>query len=204
MALEGPTETFLELIDGLKAQNEESNRKLYERYIKSIIRLASKYLAPHLRALVDPESVAHSAIMEIINGVRSDAVQFQGWASLFCFLATVTKRKALNENRYHNQAKRNGKKVGGNGDPLPDISFFEHLAVNPEADPGEIVEIQDLIEVTLGRLEEQSKITIKLFLKNTSKMETAKELGISIRTVERRIEDFQAEYDRVASSGTFS
>ena len=200
MAFEGPTQSFIAIMAGLKAKDEEANRKLYERYIKSVIRLASTRLDPRLRARVDPECVAHSAIMELFEGVLSDRVQFQGWAALFGFLATVTKRKALNQNRYHNQAKRNGAKVGAVSDRPPEVSFEEHLLAHPEAGPAEMAEIHDLMEVALGQLDEQTRKTVESFLRNASKMETSKEMGVSIRTVERRIEDFRDVYDRVAGN----
>ncbi len=198
MASESPSETFLQMLAGLKANDEDANRKIYERYIKSVIRLASNKLDPRLRGRVDPESVAQSAMMSLFDGIRSDTLQFQGWASLYCFLATVTKRKALNQNRYHDRAIRNDEKDPLGNERQPTVTFEDHLAKNPEAGPAEMAEINDLVEVALGRLDQSSRKSIELFLSNASKVETAKELGVSIRTVERRIEDFQTIFDRVA------
>lgn len=186
-----PSDSFTELMDGLDRNDQDSAKRLYERYIASVIRLASRSLDQRLGAKVDAESLAHSVMESFFVGRQNQEIEVDNWAALYGFLAKVTIRKALNRNRLHHQKKRNDRvDAFGNQRSAP-VSLSEHLTANPEAGPAELAEIHDLINVAKDRLEGDHRKIIEVFLKNGSKDDTADETGFSTRTVERVLEKFR-------------
>ncbi len=186
-----PNDSFHELIAGLNRNDQEAAKRLYERYITSVIRLASRNLDPRLGARVDAESLAHSVMESFFDGHQNREIEVDSWAALYGFLSKVTIRKALNRNRLHHQKKRNDRvDAQGNKRGAP-VSLEEHLAANPEAGPAEIAEINDLIEVAKGRLDGDHRKIIEVFLQNGSKEDTAEQTEFSTRTVERVLEKFK-------------
>lgn len=186
-----PSDSFSELMDGLDRNDQDAAKRLYERYITSVIRLASRSLDPRLGAKVDAESLAHSVMESFFMGHQNKEIEVDNWAALYGFLAKVTIRKALNRNRLHHQKKRNDRvDEFGNQRSAP-VSLSEHLAANPEAGPAELAEIHDLINVAKGRLEGDHRSIIEAFLKTGSKEDTADETGFSTRTVERVLDKFK-------------
>lgn len=183
---------FDQIMAELKAGDQDTSQKVYQRFISTVIRAAACRLDPRLRGKVDPESVAQSTMMSFFGGIQEGDLEFQDWAAVYCFLATVAKRKALNRNRYHHQAKRGGGHKQAGSD-----SFLDNLQQDTDARPEDMAEINDTIKTALESLHLETRQTVELFLSNASKHETALSMNVSIRTVERRIEEFKAVYERL-------
>jgi hypothetical protein len=191
MTSDASSESFSAMMEGLDRQDQGAAKVLYERYIRSVVSLASKKLDPRLGAKVDPESVAHSVMESFFEGHLNREFVIDNWQALFGFLAKVTIRKALNRNRLHNQKKRNDRVDAAGHECSPAVSLEEYLVACPQAGPAEEAEINDLIEVALNQFKGDQRRIIEIYLSNQSKEIAAEETGFSTRTVERLIEKFR-------------
>ena len=191
MTTSDPSDSFTAMMEGLNRQDQGAAKVLYERYIGSVVRLASKKLDPRLGAKVDPESVAHSVMESFFDGHINREFVIDNWQALFGFLAKVTIRKALNRNRLHHQKKRNDRMDAEGNARSPAVTLEEHLAACPQAGPAEEAEINDMIEVALNQFKGDHRRIIELYLGHQSKEKAAEETGYATRTVERVIEKFR-------------
>jgi len=175
MTSDASSESFSAMMEGLDRQDQGAAKVLYERYIRSVVSLASKKLDPRLGAKVDPESVAHSVMESFFEGHLNREFLIDNWQALFGFLAKVTIRKALNRNRLHNQKKRNDRVDAAGHECSPAVSLEEYLVACPQAGPAEEAEINDLIEVALNQFKGDQRRIIEIYLSNQSKEIAAEE-----------------------------
>jgi DNA-directed RNA polymerase specialized sigma24 family protein len=187
----GPSDSFLEVMDGLDRHDEDAARIVYEKFIDSIVRLARKKLDPALGAKVNADSVAQEAMASFFFGRGKKKYIIDGWPALYGFLARITHRKALNRNRYHHQVKRNDRLDSAGNERLPVVSLEEYQAASRDPGPAEEAEINDMVESVLNQFKPSHRGILEIFLQTKSKEQAVFGSGYSTRTVERVIEDFR-------------
>lgn len=175
----------------LEEGQPEAAQALWDHFCQKLMTLADKRLSPKLRQTYDREDAAVSAFHSLCR-VISDRRQTDlgGRINLWRLLVTITERKIANRVRDEQRDKRslhrtisesclvNSEERGSGFDRLP----------GREPSPEFAAEFADLCNSLLESLDDDILRQIaQLTLKNHDANEIAKTLGVSRRTVERKL-----------------
>jgi DNA-directed RNA polymerase specialized sigma24 family protein len=176
------TPSFDHIMAGLSVSDQDAAKKLYERYIDQLIRLAARKLDRKLGARVDPESVAHSVFESFFEGLQKAEFELHNWGMVFGLLAHITFNKCLNRRRFHTQKKRDAGLV---------VSFDDWQAVATQPGPVDEAVMTELVEKALAAFDDDDRAIIDTFMSGVTKDESAKRHKCSVRSVERVLQEFR-------------
>ena len=183
MAEEGSVTRWL---FGVLDCDNESVRRIWERYYHRLVQLARKNLDARAWGGIDEEDVALSALHSFVR--RAETGEFrdlQGRDELWRLLAIITKRKALNVIRREMALRRGG------GVRIETESAIGQV-FRDEPTPDQTVELLDeahrLLDVVLARGEPRLRAIAVRKLQGDDSAEIARQLGVSRRTVERKFQ----------------
>lgn len=184
-------------IDGIKAGDGSDVHRLWDRYFERLVRLAGSRLPTHTRRSFDEEDIALSAFQSFCErAARGQFPELSGRDDLWRLLAAITVRKAVNTIRHQTRQKRGGTRVQGESALLADADeggqgIAEVLSREPT--PHEVAQFADDYHRFLDRLEEPTLRTVALRrLEGDSTREIAEALGVSTKTVERKLQLIRA------------
>jgi RNA polymerase sigma factor (sigma-70 family) len=168
--------------------NDELQHQIWNRYFRRLAALARNHLPRDSRRVADEEDVALSVLRSFFTKLdQGRFAQLNGRAELWALLARIATYKAI-KSRVKSQArKRGGGKVRGGS------VFSEKLADGfgsiASLDPGprELAEFNDVVRDLLGHLDETLKRIAQCSLEGQRNVEIAEDLGVSPRTVERKL-----------------
>jgi RNA polymerase sigma factor (sigma-70 family) len=185
-----PTPSFVDAWAGLRAQDQDAARRVYERFVNQLIAIAAKRL--NCRATVaDPESIAHSVFESFFAGVRKGKFEFRNWAAVLGLLAHITFKKCYHRVRDANRVKRSpGAKVY----PLEDWE-----AVGRSLGPDEEAIMKDLLETALRDFDDDDRTVIQLYLEGHSTEVVAYRTNFTRRSVQRTVEEFRDHLESLTS-----
>ncbi|MBY0512838.1 MAG: hypothetical protein K2P78_02885 [Gemmataceae bacterium] len=179
-----PTQSFLDVFTGLDAGDQDAARRLYERFVDQLIRLAARKLKYQLGSGADPESVAHSVFESFFEGMQQKQFELRNWGMVFGLLAHITFRKCMRRKRAEMQARRN---PGGHQVELPD---WEAAAGSPG--PQEEAMVADLLRTALDGFDPDERAVIEEYMSGATVDGVANKVGLSERTVHRVVARFRA------------
>jgi RNA polymerase sigma factor (sigma-70 family) len=180
-------------IDGLKAGDQRATRKLWDRYFVRLVRLAARRLPHNARRDADEEDVALSAFRSFCGrAARDQFPRLSDRDDLWRLLATITARKATGVLRRRSSLKRGaGVVVSESG--LVDGPDAEAEGLARILDRAPSPEIATQMEEDFRRLmeglgDESLRVVAWMKLEGHSNGEIAARLGVSSRTVERKLQ----------------
>jgi RNA polymerase sigma factor (sigma-70 family) len=179
-------------LEGLKAGDSADIQRLWDRYFHRLVGLAGARLPRHARRDYDAEDVALSAFHSFCDRVGRG--QFPGLDDrndLWRLLSTITARKAINTIRHQTRQKRGGGQVLGESAVMGQGAVDEGMAqfLSREPAPDEAAQFADDLERLLADLGNPTLRTIALHkLEGHTSEEIASHLGISARSVDRKLE----------------
>ncbi|EMI57537.1 ECF-type sigma factor [Rhodopirellula sallentina] len=179
-------------IDGVRSGRDDAAASLWGRYFRRLESLARRKFGSASRRVVDEEDIVLSVFDSLCSGVREGRfTQLRDRDDLWRLLIVLTARKAVDQVRRQTSLKRGGGLVRGasvfaGGDDNMPQSIEEFVAGEPTAEFVALLE-----EQFAGRLEQltepvQRQIATKK-LEGESNEAIAQQLGVSIRTVERKL-----------------
>lgn len=184
------TRLYLELREG----REEAATDLWQLCCRALVREARKQLGPNERRTSDEEDIALAVFHELCQGVSdgrlSEDLRREDLTKL---LRHFTRQETLDQRRHSQRAKRGGGFVRGesvfslhaNGQPNHD-GF--HSIPSREESPELIVQLDDQLQRLLASLDDDRLRQVALsVLAGDSRPETAEKLGLSLRSVERKV-----------------
>jgi DNA-directed RNA polymerase specialized sigma24 family protein len=187
-------DSVTEWLRDLKQGNSFAAHQLWQRYVERLIRLADRKLGSTPRRASDEEDVVIAAFASFCQGV--DAGQFgrlDDRNDLWQVLVVLTERKANDQKRRHLAAKRGGGRVSGESvfevgnscdTSTPGISRIADRGPTPEF----AAEAIDQLRALLHALQDDTLRQLAIAkLEAHSNEEIARQLGISLRSVERRL-----------------
>lgn len=179
-------------IDGLRAGDAADIQRLWDRYFGRLVRLAGARLPGHARRAFDEEDVALSAFHSFCDRVgRGQFPQLDDRDDLWKVLVTITARKAIDVVRHQTRQKRGGGAVlGESALALGDESGGDGLAqfLSREPTPEDAARFADEYQRLLAKLADATLQAVALRkLEGHSTEEIAAELGVSTRTVDRKL-----------------
>jgi RNA polymerase sigma factor (sigma-70 family) len=179
-------------LEGLKAGEAADIERLWDRYFHRLVGLAGTRLMSHARRDYDEEDIALSAFHSFCDRVgRGQFPQLNDRGDLWRLLATITARKAIQRIREQTRQKRGGGHVVGESAIMGPDSVGEGMAqvLGREPAPEEAAQFNEDVEHLLDALGDAKLRTIALRkLEGYSAAEIAGQLGISARTVDRKLE----------------
>jgi RNA polymerase sigma-70 factor (ECF subfamily) len=100
-----PLPPLAELLDRLRAGDEDAARAIHARFTPGLLRLARRQLR-YARHKADPESVVQSVYRSFFVRQRAGEYTLDDWDGLWALLTRITLRKCWNRVRYHRQKCR--------------------------------------------------------------------------------------------------
>jgi RNA polymerase sigma factor (sigma-70 family) len=188
-------------IDGLKAGDGADIHRLWDRYFERLVRLAGARLPAHCRRSFDEEDVALSAFQSFCDRAgRGQFPQLGDRDDLWRLLATITVRKALDRIRHQTRQKRGGGHVVGEsalmmGEDADGEGVAEILSREPS--PEQVARFADDYAQFLGRLQDPTLRAVAMRrLEGWSNQEIARELKVSTKTIDRKLQLIRAIWSR--------
>jgi RNA polymerase sigma factor (sigma-70 family) len=177
---------------GVRSGDDLDISQLWDRYFQQLVRVAASRLPGHARRTMDEEDVALSAFHSFCDRARKG--QFPDLASrddLWRVLFAITVRKAIAAMRHQTRKKRGGGQVlGESALGQGDASIAEGLSrfLGKEPSPDDAARFAEQLDALLEKLGDATLRTIALQrLDGASSEEIAASLGLSTRTVDRKL-----------------
>jgi DNA-directed RNA polymerase specialized sigma24 family protein len=185
-------------LDGLRSGDETDIQRIWNRYFQRLVALARTRLPARTRREFDEEDVALSAFHSFCE--RAERGQFPQLADrddLWRLLSTIIARKVIASARHRGRQKRGGNRVLGEsawdtGDG--DGGLASILDKGPT--PADAAQFAEDCERLFARLKNPMLATIaSRKLEGYSSEEIGAELGVSARTVDRKLQLIRALWD---------
>lgn len=184
------TRLYLELREG----REEAATDLWQLCCQALVREARKQLGPNERRTSDEEDVAlavfHELCQAVSDGRLGDDLRREDLTKL---LRHFTRQETLDQRRHSQRAKRGGGVVRGDsvfamrGDAGRSSAGFQSVP-STEPSPELLVQLDDQLQRLLASLEDDRlREVARSVLAGDSRPEIAEKLGLSLRSVERKI-----------------
>jgi DNA-directed RNA polymerase specialized sigma24 family protein len=186
-------------LNGLKAGDGADIQRLWDRYFQRLVQLAGAKLPGHARRMFDEEDVALSAFHSFCDRVgRGQFPKLDDRDDLWRLLVTITVRKVVDTVRHQTRQKRGGGLVLGESAVMSQGSDDEGMTqfLSREPTPEDAARFTDEYERLLARLGDETLKAIAVRkLEGHSSEEIAAGLGISTRTVDRKLNLIRAIWE---------
>jgi RNA polymerase sigma factor (sigma-70 family) len=186
------TSSFADLIQRLRAGEQSAPTEIFRRYSERLVSLAGQRIARCLRQKIDAEDVVQSAFLSFFRENRADQFRMASWNDLWSLLLTLTLRKCDGQLRRFTSLKRSINREK----PLnlaESSALWEPIAREPT--PAEAGALAETIESLLNRLEERDRTIAELTLQGCSSGQIAARVGLSERSVFRKLKSIRALID---------
>lgn len=185
----------------LEAGQSEAAQPLWDHFCQRLMALAEKRLSPKLRRTYDQEDAAVSAFHSLCRAISArKSSDLSDRVNLWKLLVTITERKIANRVRDEGREKRDLRRTVGDScfiNMEGSGTAFDKLP-GREPTPEFAAEFADLCGVLLDSLNDLTLRDIaQLKLKNYDNQEIAEKLGISRRTVERKLLIIQSRWQKL-------
>ncbi len=174
----------------LTAGDDQALRVLWERYFDGLLFVASKQLGNAPRRTFDEEDIALSVFECLRKGAEEGRfAEMRDRTDLWKLLVTIAQQKAIDRIRRETAQKRGGGATRGDSvwDGQAGRAGF-HNFMKDEPTPDELVAIDDENQQLLQKLRDDSLRRVAVLrLHGHTNTEIAKKLGVTSRTVERKL-----------------
>lgn len=157
---------------------------IFQRYVESLIRLATPRMLGAIRQKIDPEDLVQSAMGSFFRRHAEAPFTLNSWDNLGALLATITLRKC----RYHTRHFSTAKRQLHLEEHLEETKVTGNCTSATEPTPLESAEFADLVTQLLDSLSPKSRQICELALLGHSSAEIAERTNLTERTVFRQME----------------
>lgn len=173
-------------------QADEAQERLWQRYFRRLVGLANLKLGDTPRAVADEQDVATAALSSFFGGAaRGRFPRLRNREDLWPLLAKITAHKALDQQRHLLAEKRGGGRVRGDSafqGPSDSSADWPAELLEEEVRPDFLVAMDEECDRLMALLpDDQLRQIARRRLEGCSNAEIAEELGVIVRTVERRL-----------------
>jgi RNA polymerase sigma factor (sigma-70 family) len=177
----------------LKEGNPDAAQQLWERYAMQLVELARRRLQNSPKRVADEEDVAASVFHSLCRGAAAGRLQdVRNRDDLWWLLLATTRRKVIDHVRRETAQKRGGGRfqVTSSAAAGADDShgFTLDQLVSTEPTPDFLIVLQEQHEHLLALLRDDILRRIAVFrIEGFTVAEIARDLGVSARTIERKL-----------------
>jgi RNA polymerase sigma factor (sigma-70 family) len=181
----------------MAAGDRDAVQHLWQRYYRSLVRLARHKLGSLPRRAADEEDVALSAFDSFVRAAEQGRFPLlEDRDDLWQLLVMVTTRKAINLVAHEGRDRRDWRRLHSQADGEHSGAQLREL-LGREPDPGFAAEVAEEFEHLLAQLPDDELRQIALRkLEGYSNAEIAAQVGIAVATVERRLRVIRKHWDR--------
>lgn len=174
-------------IGRMKAGDDDAAQQLWQHYIARLTRLADTMLGAAPRGVSDEEDVAAEAFRQLFDSARRGVFpRLHDRNDLWQVLAMLTRRRAI-EHQRRASAQRRGGGAARQDSPDEQRLLLDQLLADGEPGPDEALQLKEQLERLLDGLDETHRAVATAKLAGCTNQEIAERLGISRRSVERKI-----------------
>ena len=179
-------------IGDLKDGHDSAQQKIWERYFERLVRVASRQLGSAPRRIADEEDVAVSVFDTLCKGAEAGRFdKLQDRDDLWKLLTAIAGMKAVDQIRRQTAQKRGGENVRGEsivaGAGSSQIGGFDQF-VHAEPTPEFLAVMDEQQQAMFRALPDESQRNVaRLRFEGFANEEIAKQLGMSLRSVERKL-----------------
>jgi len=183
---------FAELLDRVKAGDNDAAQTVWKLYQPAVIRLLRQKLPAHRRREFDEEDVAASAFLSFFDGLAASRFRdLDGPDNLWNLLAVIAGRKAQAYLKRQSRRKRGDGRVRGES-VFEDGNDARRGGINQIGDPSPsaavVSDFVDEVQDLLNHLERDDLQKVALLkLEGCTVAELARELQMTQRAVQRRL-----------------
>ena len=178
----------------LKIGDAEAAQNLWDRYSTRLIEQAYKRLGSAPKRVADEEDIAICVFQSLCRGAKAGRFDdFKNRDDLWWLLLALTKQKAVDHVRREMAQKRGGGHVMSetamNGEPDESKGFTLDYLIGDEPTPDFLIALEEENRRLLNMLRDDRlrEIAVRR-LEGYSVLEIAEELGLSTRTIERKLQ----------------
>jgi RNA polymerase sigma factor (sigma-70 family) len=188
-------------LDDLKNGDQDAAQQVWERFLGRLIRLADRKLKSSPRKALNEEDVVQQAFAQFFLQVQQGRFpQLNDRNDLWQVLAMLVDRRAKDQLRKQKSEKRGGGENRGESIfVVLGESTREGIAGVPDVEPSPelAAEMIEQFDQRLAMLKTEEDRKIVLFkLQGHSNREIADLIEVSLRTVERRLEDIRSRWSK--------
>lgn len=179
-------------IGDLKDGHDSAQQKIWERYFERLVRVASRQLGSAPRRIADEEDVAVSVFDTLCKGAEAGRFdKLQDRDDLWKLLTAIAGMKSVDQIRRQTAQKRGGENVRGEsivaGAGASQIGGFDQF-VHAEPTPEFLAVMDEQQQAMFRALPDESQRNVaRLRFEGFANEEIAKQLGMSLRSVERKL-----------------
>jgi RNA polymerase sigma factor (sigma-70 family) len=193
MAEEAP---FREVMDLLKAGDEDAAAVVFNRYVRRLVGLAASRLPASIRAKEDPDDAVLSAMKSFFNRQRKGEFDPGDWDELGTLLTYLTLCKVDRRIRKYLAAKRDiRREMAAAAEPDAEATMIQPVASDPTA--SETAMLSETLQELMTRLDPADQQILALRLQGFAVAEIAAAVGKSERTVFRVLDDIRDHLRRL-------
>lgn len=176
-------------LDDLRDQDEQAAQEIWNRYFAQLLPVARQHLHGFSRDS-DEEDIALSALKSALLGVQNDQFpKLTDRTGLWPLLVTITRRKAANEIKRQVTQKRNRAAEV----QVEDLGQL----MDSELSPDFALQLAEAIRGLVRALGDETLETIaRLKLMGVDNDDIARQLGVSPRTIVRKLTRIRQEWDQ--------
>ncbi len=168
--------------DGDQAAAEE----LFHLYQQRLLDLVARHLGEKLRGRLSPDDMVQSILKSMFRVTRDQSLEFCDDSGFWKWLVTVALNKTFHRIDKELAAKRD---PGRETSAYLDMVISHRGSIRPSVE--ETVQVADLLECILQRLTEDQQQVLQLKLEGHQQTEIALRLGVSEKTVQRRMQQIR-------------
>ena len=182
------------LLPGVKRANPKAVQALFDRLYNRIARISLKKLGGPRRRF-DEDDVANSAFREFLGrAAAGDFKKLENREDVWQLLTLIVGDKVSERLQHEGRKKRGGSR--------PEVSL-EEVEEALSDDPSLEAEVRDAKEFLLANLpRDEHRRVFELLEEGRTHEEIAKLLNLSVRTVDRRIEDIRVAARQIGIGAT--
>lgn len=189
-------------LSGLKRGEEEAARQVFEKCFERLIQVAKSRLAGASRRVADEEDVALSVFHSLCRGAAAGRFErLRDRGELWQMLMAITQQKVVDLKRHNIRQKRGGGEVRGESVFLEKDAEqlgrgIEDYAIE-ELTPQFLCTLAEEHQRLLGLLRDDALRRIALLrMEGYTDEEIASEMGVSLRTVERKLQLIREQWTK--------
>jgi DNA-directed RNA polymerase specialized sigma24 family protein len=190
-----PEDSFIGLMEQLRAGDAEAARRIFETYAHRLIALARSRMDARLQRKEGPEDIVQSALSSFFLRHAARPFDLANWDNLWALLTVITLRKCGHRADYYRDACRDLRREGTEVDMKDSAASW--LAIAREPSPAEVAGLRDTLGELLRSLPERDRRIATLALEGNSVPEISRLVGRSEHLVRKVIHQIRDHWERL-------
>lgn len=203
------TDSITTWILALKAGRDEALQPLWDRYFDRVAAAARKRMAGAPRRAADEEDVALSVFASLCRGINEGRFdKLRDRDDLWRLLLGITRQKVIDRIRHEMRHKRGGGQVSGESVFFTPVTSGDRVGLDAfaaaEPTPEDLALIDEEARLLMEQLPENLRQFARLRLEGYENSEIARELDVSLRTVERKLQLIRSKWIKLLDESSAS